>query len=99
MTQPLELTVYPKLERPTRGDQIIPYQEQWRAEQSQREQKLLTDAELAAEYWHASDQATYARSRVDAGLDNHLPLSADDYEDLEKVMHRFATHPHHDEQP
>ena len=61
--------------------------------------KHLTDTELAAEYWHASSQATYARSRVDAGLDNRLPLSADDYEDIETIMHRFATHPHHDEQP
>jgi hypothetical protein len=60
--------------------------------------KRLTDAELAAEYWAARSSAANRRHAVDMGATNFPGMSADEAEDLEKVMHRFATHPHHDQE-
>lgn len=61
--------------------------------------KRLNDAELAAEFWHAAQVATYARARIDWGLDNWAGISADRAEDIEHILHRFAEHPHFDEVP
>jgi len=60
--------------------------------------KRLTDVELAAEFWHAAQVATYARGRIDWGLDVYKPMSADRAEDIEHVLSRFAELPHYDEE-
>ncbi|WOC59881.1 hypothetical protein RI444_15340 [Paenarthrobacter sp. AT5] len=52
---------------------------------------------MAAEFWHASQVATYARARIDWGLDNWSGISADRAEDIEHVLQRFAELPHFDE--
>lgn len=59
--------------------------------------KRLTEAELAAEFWHAAQVATYARGRIDWGLDAYMPISADRAEDIEHILSRFAELPHYDE--
>jgi hypothetical protein len=59
--------------------------------------KRLTDVELAAEFWHASQVATYARGRLDWGLPGYSPISADRAEDIEHVLSRFAELPHYDD--
>lgn len=58
--------------------------------------KRLTDVELAAEFWHAAQVATYARGRLDWGLPGFSPISADRAEDIEHVLSRFAELPHYD---
>lgn len=49
--KPLELTIYPKLERPRRGADIMAYRSQFIDEQLVIQAKRFTDAELAAEYF------------------------------------------------
>jgi hypothetical protein len=93
MSKPLELTVFPRLERPRIGAEIMPYQEQWRREAALQGSKHLTDAELAAIYWQARDDADYRRHRVDMGSTTFPGLSADEAEEFERLMLRFATIP------
>ncbi len=59
--------------------------------------KRLTGVELAAEFWHAAQVATYARGRLDWGLPGYSPISADRAEDIEHILCRFAELPHYDE--
>ncbi|MFK0005497.1 hypothetical protein ACIQTZ_00440 [Paenarthrobacter sp. NPDC090520] len=74
---------------------------EWQAERfaelSASRLKRLTDSELAAEFWHASQVATYARGRLDWGLDSYAGISADRAEDIEDVLQRFAELPHFDQ--
>lgn len=60
--------------------------------------KRLTDAELASEFWHAAQVATYARGRLDWGLPGYGAIDADRAEDIEHVLSRFAELPHFDEE-
>jgi hypothetical protein len=88
MSKPLELTVYPPLKRPRYGNQIDPYREQWKRERKVIEAKRFTDAELAAEYWSAAEEATSRYFRA---------MDADEAQRLEGAIHRFATLPNYDE--
>lgn len=60
--------------------------------------KRLSDAECAAEMWKASAEAGRQRHRVDMGSSSGPGMSADEAEDLERVMARFAALPHFDEE-
>jgi hypothetical protein len=85
--KPLELTIYPKLERPRTGAEIMPYREQWLAERELRLSKRLTTAELSAEYWYeATDIAPTILDR-DPG----------EFDPIGLILYRFASLPHYDE--
>ena len=92
--KPLELTVYPRLERPLYGHQIEGYRQQVKAEIELREAKRFTDAELAAEYY--AQQMASVRA-----FDRAYPYGESEELDMEEarisVIQRFATLPHHDE--
>lgn len=98
MLKPLELTVYPleltfpagyKLPRDTRIT--------FNAANRMAEQKRLTNAELAAEYW----RACLVSDVIKLGSEMPEHLATLDYETANRyahTMHRFATLPHHDEE-
>lgn len=97
----LELTIYPKLERPVWGHQVEGYRKQVRAEIELQESKRLTDAELAAEYY-----AQDSKCRHEQWIET--VRGDDDYTDAERAgqsqmyerltaLHRFATLPDYDE--
>jgi hypothetical protein len=90
----LELTVYPKLERPMWGHQIEGYRQQVRAESELREAKRLTDAELAAEYW-----APIWLTMPDMDWDADYETCVKQMKDRAATLLRFATLPHYDEDP
>lgn len=104
--KPLELTIYPKLERPRTGVEIMPYREQWQREAALKHVKHLTDAELAAELfrqtaWLGAIGRTYAtdegRNIVIEAAFTFGPITRDEYEWL--TLRHFATLPHYDEVP
>ncbi|WP_104087081.1 hypothetical protein [Arthrobacter sp. GMC3] len=94
----LALTIYPKLQYPRSGHEIMPYRERKLRENMLRKAKRLTDAELAAEYYKA--RAAYEKTKF-----NELS-SGDDFTDERwamveeplNIIHRFATLPHYDEE-
>jgi hypothetical protein len=53
-------------------------------------EKRFTDAELAAEYWSAAEEATSRYFRA---------MDADEAQRIEGAILRFATLPHYDEEP
>jgi len=90
----LELTTYPKLERPRTGDEIMPYQKARRREMALERSKRLTDAELAAEYHGQASRVVLIEKSSP-----HKSAGPSAYRKLE-ALHRFATLPHYDkEQP
>jgi hypothetical protein len=89
MSKPLELTVYPRLERPNTGAEIMPYREQWRREEALKQSKHLTDAELAAEYHHQGH--VFMLNGSTRAPDAQRQAAIWD------ALHRFATIPHYDE--
>ncbi|UKA69543.1 hypothetical protein [Arthrobacter sp. FW306-06-A] len=89
MSRPLELTVYPKLERPLYGHQIEGYRQQVKAESALKESKRLTDAELAAEWQQEQRHMAVA---VICGQPDALTKAR-----RADTLHRFATLPHYDE--
>ncbi|QSZ53293.1 hypothetical protein [Paenarthrobacter ureafaciens] len=110
MTRPMEVQIHPPIAPDPWPDGAAAvlmahprYREaqRWRADRAKELQlswrKRLTGPELAAEFWHASQVATYARARIDWGLDNWSGISADRAEDIEHVLQRFAELPHFDE--
>lgn len=98
MTKPLQLTVYPKLERPKRGEDIMAFRSQFIDEMLIIRAKRFTDADLAAEY-HAAD-VHFQRSIWQE------MARGEDWPDAEweriahpvNALYRFATLPHYDEQ-
>lgn len=114
--KPLELTIFPPVPAfppgiPAGGSTFtraiqqakasLDWQVERMAEAARSRNKRLTDPEVAAEFWHAAQVATYARGRIDWGLDVYKPMSADRAEDIEHILHRFAELPHydHEEEP
>jgi hypothetical protein len=102
--KPLELIVYPKLERPRTVAEIMPYREQWRREHALQGAKHLTDAELAAEMfrqaaWLGANGRTYktdeGRNIVIEAAFTFGPITRDEHQWL--TVNRFATLPHYDE--
>lgn len=97
--KPLELTVYPKLERPLYGHQIEGYRQQVKAEIELREAKRFTDAELAAEYYRM-DGLCRKEQWIEAVRDDYCEAErrgqAMMYDRL-NTLYRFATLPHYDE--
>lgn len=91
MSKPLELTVYPPLERPKRGADIMAYRSQFIDEQLVIQAKRFTDAELAAEYW----EHRYG-NEVASGWASDYAIIKQSRERLETIG-RFATLPHYDE--
>jgi hypothetical protein len=92
--RPLELTIYPKLEPPRTGTEIMPYREQWQREAALSQAKHLTDAELAAEY-HANEVEAW---RMSARRPEFFNVDhAERLEERESILRRFATLPHYDE--
>ncbi|QOT16499.1 hypothetical protein [Paenarthrobacter sp. YJN-5] len=108
--KPLELTIFaPVPEQPTAAraaltEKILAFGAHmaWHADRTREHilsrKKRLADTELAAEFWHASQVATYARARIDWGMDSWFGTSADRAEDIEHVLQRFAELPHFDEE-
>ncbi|QSZ49387.1 hypothetical protein [Arthrobacter sp. D5-1] len=112
MSRPLELTIHPPVPafplsvEPggsllTQAMRSLQASTEWQTdrfmEAALSRRKRLTDAELAAEFWHAAQVATYARGCIDWGLDLYKPMSADRAEDIEHVLSRFAELPHFDQ--
>jgi YHS domain-containing protein len=98
--KPLELTIFPKPERPRftyTGDHVSAMMRERKRERALIVAKRLTDAELAAEYHRAT---YYFRSSADMHsiLENEETAVAMD-RDLGWMyaMERFATLPHYDE--
>lgn len=89
MSKPLELTIFPRLERPRTGAEIMPYREQWRREAALQGSKHLTAAELAAEYHSAAHD--FDMDWVQTGRDEG-PIA-----DIFSTISRFARFPHYDE--
>lgn len=113
MSRPLELTIHPPIPafpprvEPggnllTQAMRSLQASTEWQTERfveaAHSRRKRLTDAELAAEFWHAAQVATYARGRIDWGLDVYKPMSADRAEDIEHLLSRFAELPHFDQE-
>jgi hypothetical protein len=102
--KPLELTVYPKLDRPIYGHQIEGYRAQWKAERAERLRKRLTDTELAAEVFrqaawlgangraHKTDEG---RNIVFEAAFTFGPMTRDEHEYL--IISQLAERPHYDE--
>lgn len=90
MSKPLELVIFPKLERPRTGAEIMPFREQFRTERELRLSKRLTDAELAAEYWKAAESVAFITAMGGTPIRAWRKLA---------ILRRFATLPHHDETP
>lgn len=84
----LELTVYPVLERPSRGADIMAYRSQFIDESLLIQAKRFTDAELAAEVWRQEAQVTTVEAMGGTPVRNLAVLN---------TIHRFATLPHYDE--
>lgn len=97
MSKPLELTVYPKLERPRFGYDIDPYREQWRRERNLIESKRLADAELAAEFHKSTSDFMSANSLHMLFEDAETEEKLNDARDWMFAMERFATLPQYDE--
>lgn len=104
MSKPLELTIYPKLEPPRTGAEIMPYREQRQRERALKQVKHLTGAELAAELfrqtaWLGATGRAFAtdegRNIVIEAAFTFGPITRDEYEWL--TVSRFATLPHYDE--
>lgn len=104
MSKPLELTIFPRLERPRSGADIMAYREQWRREAALQGSKHLTDAELAADLfrqtaWLGANGRAYAtgegRNIVIEAAFTFAPVTRDEYEWL--TLSHFATLPHYDE--
>jgi hypothetical protein len=99
MSKPLELVIYPKLERPMTGAEIMPYREQWQREAALSQTKHLTDAELAAEF--ESCRCDYLIQQATGSY--WTPLGdtwPNDHESVGRrtsTLLRFATLPHYDE--
>lgn len=84
----LELTVYPKLERPRRGADIMAYRSQFIDEALLIQAKRFTDAELAAEVWKQESTVTTVEAMGGTPVRNIAAL---------KTLYSFATLPHYDE--
>lgn len=84
----LELTVYPKLERPHRGDEIMAYRSQFIDEQLIMQAKRFTDAELAAEHHRAKWTGLWAEKHGGLSDEGRAKIA---------TVERFATLPHYDE--
>lgn len=112
MSRPLELTIHPPVptfppEMPAGGSPFtqavgsfkasIEWQVERIKEAALSQSKRLTDVELAAEFWHAAQVATYARGRIDWGLPGYGAIDPDRAEDIEHLLSRFAELPHYDE--
>lgn len=104
--KPFELTIYPKLERPRTGDEIMPYQKARRREMNLAESKRLTTAELAAEAYRQMTRALAESGIVysSVGADiNIVPGDAVTFGPVRREtailgdVKRFATLPHYDE--
>lgn len=97
--KPLELTIYPKLERPTTGAEIMPYREQWQRESALQGAKHLTDAEMAAEFEAA--RCDYLISATTGNFWSPLgetwPSDHASAGRRAATLLRFATLPHYDE--
>ncbi|MDQ4502167.1 hypothetical protein [Sinomonas sp. ASV322] len=100
MARPLDLVMYERVAGPGTGTWDFIYRDPGTGSELDYIHdgfKRLTDVELAAEYWMARDDAGYRRHRVDMGSSAGSGLSADEAEDLERVMFRFARSPHYDQ--
>lgn len=106
-TKPLELTVYPKLERPMTGAEIMPYREQWKRENDLRQAKRLTGAELAAEAYRQNVRAIGECGDASIIRDGNeyrvVPSDVMTFGPMRRevwqshTLIRFATLPHYDE--
>ena len=94
--KPLQLITYPpKNGFYTRGH--ITYSD-WQVDAWLVPDKRLTDAELAAEYWRASEiEAEHRLHRLRYGNPHGYNLTKKLLHEAH-VLFRFATHPHHDEE-
>ena len=98
MSKALELTIYPPLELPMRGADIMAYRSQFIDEQLIIQHKRLTDAELASEFHSARLNSRVRMARVDNQPGNTVVF--DHYErglEQEWWLERFAMHSHYDE--
>ncbi|NWL32957.1 hypothetical protein [Paenarthrobacter nitroguajacolicus] len=113
MSRPLELTIHPPVPAyppsvPSGGNAFtravqqmqasLDWQVERMAEAALCRRKRLSEPELAAEFWHAAQVATYARGRIDWGLPGYGAIDPDRAEDIEHVLSRFAELPHYDEE-
>lgn len=105
MGKPLELNTYPPMQpEPDEGwDAAVVWNNQWIKESRIRRQKRLTDAELAAECYRQMLRACAATGITYLENDEVMPSGARDLVHHETVsrlrmLNRFATHPHHDEE-
>ena len=87
----LELIIYPKLERPMAGAEIMPYREQWQREAALKQPKHLNYAELAGEYWHS------LRPGEPCSDERWAAIADGDLEPIPRILERFANLPHYDE--
>jgi hypothetical protein len=97
VSKPLELTIFPRLERPRTGAEIMPFWEQWRREAALQGSKHLTDADLAAEF-HQQDY--YCGQKLEGyGVAHNGDSLGSEEEEIERlrILYRFATLPHYDE--
>jgi len=98
MSRPLELTVYPKLERPRRGEDIMAYRSQFIDEQLIVQAKRLTDAELASEFHKSTADFQSSHSFYLLFEDEESEQRLDRARDWMFRMELFATLPNHDEE-
>jgi len=87
MSKPLDLTVFPRLMWPRRGDEIEPYRKQWKRERKIILDKRLCGSELAAEYWASHGEANALMTGNPRLLFSRRA-----------TLKRFASLPHYDEE-